>query len=76
MAKLEVPALTWAVFEAVGPFPDTLQEVWGRNYSEWLPSSNYEPVQGPEILWNEGNDITSPRYRSEIWIPIAQRQEG
>lgn len=29
MARLEVPALTWAVFEAVGPFPETLQTIWG-----------------------------------------------
>ncbi|MCA1055721.1 AraC family transcriptional regulator [Rossellomorea aquimaris] len=68
--KLEVPALTWAVFEAVGPFPDTLQNVWGRIYSEWFPSSNHEQAEGPEILWNEHKDISSPDFKSEIWIPI------
>ncbi|MEY8417475.1 GyrI-like domain-containing protein [Tissierella praeacuta] len=36
MVKLEVDASTWAVFEAVEPFPETLQETWGRIYSEWL----------------------------------------
>ncbi|OKP95630.1 AraC family transcriptional regulator [Paenibacillus sp. P46E] len=69
-AQLEVPASTWTVFEAVGPFPDTLQNIWGRIYSEWFPSSNYELVEGPEILWNESKDTTSPAYRSEIWIPV------
>ncbi|KGM45005.1 hypothetical protein NP83_08585 [Neobacillus niacini] len=49
-SKLEVPALTWAVFEAVGPFPNTLQNVWGRIYSEWYPSSNYQLAVGPEML--------------------------
>jgi len=73
LAKLEVPALTWAVFEAVGPFPDTLQNVWGRIYSEWFPSSNYEQTEGPEILWNEHKDVTSPTFRSEIWIPVIKR---
>ena len=34
LARLDVPALTWAVFEAVGPFPQTLQTVWGRIYAE------------------------------------------
>lgn len=29
-SKLEVPALTWAIFESTGPFPSTLQETWGR----------------------------------------------
>jgi len=73
LIKLEVPVLTWAVFEAVGPFPDTLQDVWGRIYSEWFPSSNYEQVEGPEILWNEHKDITSPTFKSEIWIPVLKK---
>lgn len=72
-ARLEVPALTWAVFEAVGPFPDTLQDVWGRIYSEWFPSSNYQISEGPEILWNENKDITSPNFKSEIWIPVIKK---
>lgn len=72
-AQLNVPALTWAVFEAVGPFPNTLQEVWGRIYSEWFPSVGYQAEEGPEILWNEHKDMTSPTFRSEIWIPVRKR---
>ena len=72
-SELKVPALTWAVFEAVGPFPDTLQNVWGRIYSEWFPSSNYEQAEGPEILWNENKDVTSPNFKSEIWIPVMKK---
>ncbi|UOQ92892.1 AraC family transcriptional regulator [Halobacillus shinanisalinarum] len=71
---LEVPASTWAVFEAAGPFPDTLQNVWGRIYSEWLPSSTYEQTEGPEILWNEHMDVTSPTFTSEIWIPVVKKE--
>ncbi|HWO96459.1 MAG TPA: AraC family transcriptional regulator [Bacillus sp. (in: firmicutes)] len=73
LTSLEVAASTWAVFEAVGPFPDTLQNVWGRIYSEWFPSSNYEQIEGPEILWNESKDTTSPTFRSEIWIPVLRK---
>lgn len=74
MSELKVAASTWAVFEAVGPFPETLQEIWGRIYSEWLPTSNYEVVQGPEILWNESKDTTSPNFKSEIWIPVINKK--
>ncbi|MDF2841340.1 MAG: transcription activator, effector binding [Clostridia bacterium] len=74
LMKLEVAASTWAVFEAVGPFPDTLQNIWGRIYSEWFPSSNYEIAEGPEILWNESKDTTLPNYRSEIWIPVVNKK--
>ncbi|WP_407945446.1 AraC family transcriptional regulator [Paenibacillus silvestris] len=73
LASLEVPASSWAVFEAVGPFPETLQQVWGRIYSEWFPSSSYEQLEGPEILWNESKDVTSPNFRSEIWIPVSKK---
>ncbi|SDX36081.1 AraC family transcriptional regulator [Marininema mesophilum] len=73
--ELEVPDSTWAVFEAVGPFPDTLQNVWGRIYSEWFPSSTYEQTEGPEILWNENKDTTSSSFKSEIWIPVSKRTD-
>jgi AraC family transcriptional regulator len=70
---LAVPASTWAVFTARGKFPDALQNVWGRIYSEWFPMSGYEVSQGPEILWNESKDTTLPNYHSEIWIPIVKK---
>lgn len=72
-AQLEVAASTWAIFEAFGPFPDALQNVWGRIYSEWFPSSNYELAEGPEILWNESKDVSSPNFRSEIWVPVLKK---
>jgi AraC family transcriptional regulator len=73
LAVLEVLPSTWAVFESVGPFPETLQNIWGRIYAEWFPSSQYEQRQGPEILWNADKDVTSPMFRSEIWIPVLKR---
>ena len=70
---LKVEAGTWAVFESIGPFPETLQNVWGRIYSEWFPSSGYEAVPGPEMLWNEGPDTGNPKYRNEIWNPVKKK---
>jgi AraC family transcriptional regulator len=71
-SKLEVPALTWAVFESTGPFPHTLQETWGRIYSEWFPSSHYQVTEGPEILSIRTKDLTSSSVKCEIWIPILK----
>lgn len=70
---LKIDASTWAVFESIGPFPETLQDVWGRIYSEWFPSSGYEVVEGPEILWNESPDTGNSKYRSEIWVPVKKK---
>lgn len=72
-AKLEVPALTWAIFESTGPFPSTLQETWGRIYSEWFPSANYQVTEGPEILSIKTKDLTSPTVKCEIWIPVLKK---
>lgn len=73
LTRLPVRASTWAVFESVGPFPETLQNIWGRIYAEWFPSSGYEQAQGPEMLWNADKDVQSPTFRSEIWIPVKKR---
>lgn len=71
--ELIVDAGTWAVFEAVGSFPEALQDVWGRIYSEWFPTSGYEAVEGPEILWNESTETESKNVKSEIWIPVKKK---
>ncbi|MGG3892082.1 AraC family transcriptional regulator [Metabacillus fastidiosus] len=72
-SKLEVPALTWTIFESTGSFPSTLQETWGRIYSEWFPSSNYQVTEGPEILSIKTKDLTSSSVNSEIWIPVLKK---
>lgn len=72
-SKLEVPALTWAIFESTGPFPSTLQNTWGRIYAEWFPSSIYQIAEGPEILSIKTKDLTSQSVKTEIWIPVKQR---
>lgn len=69
---LEIPASTWAVFESIGPAPEAVQNTWARIYAEWFPSSNYQQAEGPELLWFEGKDVTSPTFRSEVWIPVKQ----
>lgn len=71
--QLDVSALTWAVFTIEGPFPKALQDVWGRIFSEWLPSSDYELAEGPEILWNEEGAKEGSMAKSEIWIPVAKK---
>ncbi len=70
---VEVRAGEWAVFESEGPFPEALQDTWGRIYSEWFPTSVYEAVDGPEILWIENSDLDKPEVKSEIWMPVKKR---
>jgi AraC family transcriptional regulator len=70
---LTVPASTWAVFTSHGKFPDALQEVWGRIYTEWLTTSGYELANGPELLWTGTEDYEAPDFHAEIWIPVVKK---
>lgn len=70
---VEVPALTWAIFSTEGIFPETMQETWGKIASEWLPSSNYELVDAPEISFT--GDLSDKKHvYSEIWMAIKEKR--
>ncbi|WP_094606733.1 hypothetical protein SPSIL_011560 [Sporomusa silvacetica DSM 10669] len=69
-----IPALTWGVFEAVGPMPNAIQELFKRIYTEFFPAGGYERGNGPDIeVYYEG-DIHSPDYRFEVWIPVIKKK--
>lgn len=75
-ADLEMFAIeerTWAIFPNKGPFPQTLQDTWGKIYAEWLPSSDYELVEAPEISFTKWGEDFSHVY-SEIWIAVKAKK--
>jgi AraC family transcriptional regulator len=66
---LQVSAMTWAVFEISGAFPDALQRLWADTAAVWFPSNPYRSVHGPELLQMElSDDQTSAHCR--LWIPV------
>lgn len=70
----EIPAATWAVFEAIGPVPHAIQDTWKRIFSEWFPATGYEHANGPEIeVYAVDCDIDSKDHLCEIWIPIIDK---
>jgi AraC family transcriptional regulator len=68
-----IPASTWAVFESVGPMPESIQKVWGQIYSEWFPSSGYEHGDAPELEVYPLEDPNDENYRCEVWIPVVKK---
>lgn len=72
LACLEVAPSNWAVFTVTGAFPQAMQDVWGRIYSEWFPSSTYELVAGPEMVKVSAMSEDRTTARSEIWIPVRK----
>ena len=70
--KLDIPAAQWAVFEVAGAMPKAIQDGFKRIFDEWLPFSGYQHADAPEIEWYSVGDMSSPNYRSEIWIPVTK----
>ncbi len=68
-----VPALMWGVFEAIGPMPNAIQELFKRIYTEFFPAGGFERGNGPDIEVYYDGDINSPDYRSEVWIPVIKK---
>lgn len=75
MTSLEIPKLAWVVFEAVGPMPDAIQDVWMKIFSEWFPTNEYEHAFGPELeVYGEG-DLSKADYKSYVWIPVIKKSK-
>lgn len=75
MTELEVPAATWAVFEGNDPYRDSIQSIFRRFLTEWLPFSNYEYAHLPDIEvypMQTGNKMSS---KAEIWIAVTKPDE-
>lgn len=70
---LEVPSYDWAVFKCVGAMPNSIQDLWKRVYSEWLPQSSYELIPTFAIEYYTEGDIKSEDYISEVWIPVIEK---
>ena len=73
METLKIPKLTWVVFEAVGPVPSAIQDVWKRIFSEWFPTNEYEHADGPELEVYEKGDMSKADYKSYVWIPVVKK---
>jgi AraC family transcriptional regulator len=69
--KLDIPAARWAVFEITGVMPKAIHDGYKQIFNEWLPFSNYQHADAPEIEWYSDGDMSSPEYKSEIWIPVV-----
>lgn len=73
MHELEIPAATWAVFENEGHFKETVQSVFRRFLTEWLPFSGYTYTELPNIEVYPVNE--ERKGHTEVWIAIKKEGE-
>lgn len=70
--EYEIPAATWVIFECSGHFQDSIQTIFRRFITEWLPFSGYEYAELPDI---EVYPISDPKLKSghsEVWIAVKR----
>ena len=76
MVLYEFPRHEWAVFDCVGPCPQTLQSVNTRIFQEWLPGNpDYELSGNATVEWYDciNGEMTDPDYHSAIWVPVQRK---
>ncbi len=73
LETIHIPKATWAVFDAVGPMPEPLQNVTKRIWEEWFPSTGYEFAGTADFEVYLPGDMTSPDYRCQIWMPVKKK---
>lgn len=67
---IEVPAGTWVVLRATGPYPQTLQETWADAATRWFPANPWRWATGPEIVAvvERADDFSTAT--TELWLPV------
>ena len=76
MVLYEFPRHEWAVFDCVGPNPQTLQSVNTRIFQEWLPGNpDYELSGNATVEWYDclHGEMTDADYHSAIWVPVKRK---
>ena len=77
MVVYEFPRSDWAVFNCIGPIPETLQSINTRIFREWLPGNpEYELYGNASVEWYDcvNGEKTDPDYRSAIWVPVRRKE--
>lgn len=69
---LPVEAGLWAVFECVGAMPDAIVKLWKQIYTEYFPSSLYQPKNTIDFEVYPDGDPSSADYRCEVWIAVEK----
>ena len=76
MTVYEFPRSDWAVFNCIGPLPESLQSVNTRIFREWLPGNpEYELCGNASVEWYDcvNGEKSDPDYHSAIWVPVRKK---
>lgn len=69
----EIPAHTYVVFPCVGKMPEAFQKLYQQIYSEFFPTSEYQPCGGTDFEAYPSANVTDPSYTCEIWVAVEKK---
>lgn len=72
LVEYEIPAATWVIFECDGHFPDSIQTIFKRFLTEWLPFSGYEYAELPDIEVYPVSNQKLKGGHTEVWIAVKK----
>ncbi len=75
MYEYTVPASTWVIFECEGRFKESVQSIFRRFLTEWLPFSGYSYAELPDIEVYLHEKGKSGSGQAEVWIAIKKEPE-
>ncbi|PYY27131.1 AraC family transcriptional regulator [Paenibacillus illinoisensis] len=71
--SVTIPAQTWAIFKsdpfAWDQFDKSIETLYKRFFSEWLPTAGYEQVDGMELKITGGKE---GHYFIELWFAVRK----
>ena len=80
--QIPIPAGTYLVCETERcQYPtNELDEMYRKAVTQWLPSSGYELMDGPEVeithwFYREGDTALNHSRYCELWLPIVKKGE-
>ena len=81
MHEERIPSASWVVFEDNGPYRQTVQNIFRRFATEWLPASGYIYAELPDIevypYREESQNFPNIRNRPvQVWIGVKAAGEG
>lgn len=69
----KIPAHTYVVFKCVGRMPEAFNRLYQQIYSEFFPTSEYQPCGGTDFEAYPSEDIENPNYTCEIWVAVEKK---
>lgn len=74
MFEYQIPATTWVIFPCTGPYRESIQRIFQRFLTEWLPFSGYTYAELPDMEIYPIEDLE--RGNSEVWIGVKKEGKG